>query len=137
MWLDNSNTFIRSLSQVTPSGSSGLDHTFPVQGAWIILRRGTRSHMLQLSIPHATVKTHQSQINKYFKTEKRKEIATLFSKVVVPLKKKNKRCVSQISLLWLPLTPSFNSPLYSVVFAFKPGPLSYGHRCSRLIPSQL
>ena len=29
--------------------------------------QGTRSHMLQLKIPHATTKTHCSQINKYYK----------------------------------------------------------------------
>ena len=36
------------------------------RGLFSIRDQGTRSHMLQVKIPHATVKTRHSQINKYF-----------------------------------------------------------------------
>ena len=42
------------------------------RGPGSILGLGTRSYMWQLKTAHATTKTHHSQINKYFKNNKKK-----------------------------------------------------------------
>ena len=95
MGFDNSYTLIRSFSQVISPGVRWLrPHTPGAGSLGQPPRQGTRSHMLQLRVPRATAKTHQSQrANTYFKT-KRRNCHTVFQSGCATKKGKQKLCVS-------------------------------------------